>query len=132
MQKLFRLSLIMISALFFFFIACTKTSVDRLVEEQQGNGGGICDTANMKYSTDVVPILQAHCYTCHGNGNTGGSGGINLDGYNNLKPWVDNGYFLGNLRHDPGYVGMPYQMAKLDTCTIAKLEDWVNQGAPDN
>jgi hypothetical protein len=112
--------------------SCKKTSLDKLIEEQYGVNGNICDTVNMKYSTNVVPILQAHCYVCHGNGNTGGSGGINLDGYDNLIPWVHNGHFLGNVRHDPGYVGMPYQMPMLDTCTISKLGAWVNRGAPND
>jgi hypothetical protein len=110
---------------------CAKTSLDKLISDQNG-GNTVCDTVQMKYSTDIVPILQAHCYVCHGNGSTGGSGGINLDGYANIKAWIDKGYVLPNVRHEPGFNAMPYQMAKLDTCTINKIADWIYQGAPDN
>jgi hypothetical protein len=133
MYKTLRLPLTIFISVILCGIACTKTSLDKLLEEQNGGSGNIiCDTVNMEYTADIVPILEAHCYSCHGNGNTGGSGGINLDGYNNIKAWIDNGYVLGNIRHDPGFIAMPYQMAKLDSCTINKVEDWINQGAPNN
>jgi len=132
MRKKHALPLIIMVLIITVAHSCTKTSLDKLIEDQNGGNGNTCDTVDMKYSSNIVPILQAHCYVCHGNVNTGGSGGINLDGYENLIKWVNNGYFLGNVRHDPGYVGMPYKMPKLDTCTISKMESWVNHGAPNN
>jgi len=110
---------------------CAKTSMDKLIADQ-GGGSVTCDTAQMKYSVDIIPILQAHCYLCHGSGSTGGSGGILLDGYANIKQWIDKGYVLPNIRHEPGFNAMPFQMAMLDSCTINKIADWINQGAPDN
>jgi hypothetical protein len=119
------------SFLMFFMISCSKSSAD-----QQTGGtappGSDCDTVGMKYATDVVPILQSHCYGCHGNGNTAGSGGISLDGYTDLKKYADNGFLKGNITHAPGYIGMPYGLPKLDDCTINKILDWIDQGSPNN
>lgn len=106
--------------------SCTKGSQDVL------SGGTTCDTAGMKYATDVVPILQANCYTCHGNGNTAGSGGILLEGYANLKPYAVNGDLVGNITWAPGHNDMPFGGAKLPNCEINTIIDWVNNGALNN
>lgn len=112
----------------FCIISCTKSSAD-----QQGPGGGsTCDTVNMKYTADILPILQSNCYGCHGNGNTGGSGGISLDGYANLSIYAQNGKLRGTVTHASGFVGMPFQQAKMDDCTINKILDWINRGFLNN
>jgi uncharacterized membrane protein len=117
-----------------FFISCSKTSADQqtMNPPPPGNGTTSCDTADMKYAADVVPILQAHCYACHGSNSNAGSGGILLDSYNDLKTYADNGYLKGNITHATGYIGMPYGQPKLDDCTINKIVDWINQGAQNN
>jgi hypothetical protein len=117
---------------FLFISSCTKTSADQLTNNSAGGGGTSCDTAQMKYSIDILPLLQAHCYSCHGNGNTGGSGGISLDGYINLKPYASSGVLQGNITHSTGFVGMPFGEPKMDDCTINKIIDWISQGSPDN
>jgi len=106
-------------------ISCTKGSQDVL-------GVNSCDTTSVQYGADIVPILQANCYRCHGNGNTGGSGGVLLEGYPNLQKWANNGFLAGNVSHAPGYIGMPYGQPKLSGCTVNKIVAWVNQGAKDN
>jgi hypothetical protein len=114
-------------------IACSKANVESLTG--QNGQPAVCDTAGMKYSVDVLPILENNCYGCHGNGNTGGSGGINLDGYNNLQPWTVGGLnsiLYGNIAHLPGFNPMPEGGSKLDQCDIDKIGDWLNQGAPNN
>jgi len=122
-------------ALIFFLLpalvlfSCTKANEQDL----QGNSGGVsCDTVGMTYSADVVPILQDHCYSCHGNGNTGGSGGINLDGYENIQVYAQNGILAGVITHAPGYPAMPFGQPKLDECNINKILDWINRGAPND
>jgi len=109
-------------------ISCSKQSEDRL----QAVTPTPCDTTSVSYSTDIVPILQNNCYSCHGNGNTAGSGGILLDGYTNLNKWAGNGYLVGNVTHAPGYVPMPYGLPALPSCEINKIVAWVHQGALNN
>jgi uncharacterized membrane protein len=122
------LSIVLISFLFVLVISCSKSSEDKL----NGNTGSTCDTVNMKYTTDVVPILQANCYSCHGEGNTAGSGGISLDSYDNLKEYADNGILAGNITHAAGYVAMPYGLPKLPDCEINTILDWINRGSQND
>jgi mono/diheme cytochrome c family protein len=106
--------------------ACTKGSQDVL------SGGAKCDTVGMTYTADVVPILQNNCYSCHGTGNTAGSGGVLLEGYANLKPYAVNGQLVGNISHAAGYNAMPYGLPKLPDCEINTIVDWVNNGYLNN
>jgi hypothetical protein len=134
MKKSFLRMLIIAVIIIFCAVACSKDNVQTLSGSQNSTTPN-CDTVNSKYAADVFPILQANCYTCHGNGNTGGSGGINLDGYGNLVLWVNNNgkdYLIGNITHAPGFVAMPYGLPKLDDCNINKIISWVNNGAQNN
>ncbi len=132
-MKRFHLRAIVIAiASILLFWGCSKSSVQSLSSGTNPPPGSTCDTAGMSYSNNVVPILQSNCYSCHGTGSSSGSGGIILDNYVSLKKWADNGKLAGNIRHDPGYVGMPYGQAKMDACTINKIVDWVNSGSPNN
>ncbi len=118
-------------AIILFAGSCSKAKEDKLASQTPVDSTG-CDTVNMKYSTDVVAIMVARCYTCHGNNSTGGSGGINLNSYANLKLYADNGVLAGSITHAPGFVGMPYNAPKMDDCSINTILDWINRGAPNN
>ena len=119
-----------------FIISCSKSSGGLTTSVTPPPGGGTtpttCDTVDMKYGADIVPILQSRCYGCHGGGSTLGSGGISLDSYNNLKIYADNGFLKGNITHAPGFVGMPFGQPKMDDCTINKILDWINRGTKNN
>jgi len=106
------------------FTGCSKESEDKLA--------ALCDTTAVKYSTGVVPILQNNCYPCHGASSNSGSGGIILEGYNNIKVYVNQGYVVGNVTHAPGFVGMPYGLPKLPDCEVNTIVAWVHQGALNN
>lgn len=89
-----------------------------------------CDTSAVSYSMDIVPILTASCYECHGNGNN--EGGVSLDPYSNLKIWADAGRVVGAIKHQAGFFPMPKDNPMLTDCKILTIETWVNNGAPDN
>lgn len=127
-------STLLIGSAFMLFttLGCSKQNEANLSPVVPVNPQPTCDTINMKYTANLLPILQANCYSCHGSGSTGGSGGISLDGYAALKNYADKGYLVGTITHATGYVGMPYGKAKLDTCTINKIISWVNNGAQNN
>jgi hypothetical protein len=130
MKKSLIIALLIVSFSAILISSCTKESADK--QTVVPPTGESCDTVNMKYTADIKPILVSRCYGCHGNGNTGSSGGINLDGYSNLLPYVTSGSVKGNITHASGFVGMPFGEAKMDDCTINKILDWINQGAPNN
>jgi hypothetical protein len=108
---------------------CSKESEDLLAAK---SGAGGCDTTNVLYSMDVVPILQTNCYECHGSNSNSGSGGIVLEGYTQLRSWAVNGYLLGTITHASGYVAMPYLRPSLPDCEISKIRAWIDQGTKNN
>ena len=110
--------------------ACSKSSEDMLSDEQ--NPPGSCDTVNMKYHEDIVPLLSANCYTCHGANSNSGSNGIILEGYQNIKAKAETGTLLGVITHAPGYPPMPDGGAKLSECNINKFRSWINHGMQNN
>lgn len=116
--------------------ACTKSSGTGGEENENpdppGGGNINCDTANMKYMADVVPILQNNCYSCHGATTSSGSFGIVLEGYNNLKPYAESGTILGVITHAEGYIPMPQNASKMDECNINKIRSWLMNGMQDN
>ncbi|SFO59771.1 Cytochrome C oxidase, cbb3-type, subunit III [Chitinophaga sp. YR627] len=115
-------------------VSCSKSN-EQDITNPPGNGGGggggnTCDTVNMKYATDVLPILQSSCYSCHGNGNV--SGGVSLGSYASVKTQADNGNLVGVITHAAGYPAMPQGGAKLSDCNINKIKAWIARGALNN
>lgn len=125
-----KMSLVMggIAAGMLTIFGCSKSNEDSLTNSNPPPV--VCDTVNSMYTTDVKPILQANCYSCHGNGNA--QGGINLNDYAGVKMQADNGKLLGSINHAPGYYPMPRGGAKLSECNINKIQNWVDRGAANN
>ena len=130
MKNTFLITGIIVALVILFSVGCSKQNVETLT----GSSGAECvsDSSNSRYAEDIVPIMQSICYNCHGNGNTAGSGGIDLSTYTNLKVYADNGDLIGNITHAPGHVPMPYGLPKLPDCEINKFIDWVNSGTYNN
>src|SRR5450631_847611 len=106
-----------------------------------------CNTQNMSYSQNIVPILKSNCYKCHSSGNSVGSYGHLLDNYDTLTKYytartipiviVPGDTTLisaleGYITHTPGFLAMPYMDGKLDTCAIKQIQAWITQGSPNN
>ena len=116
-------------------MSCSKDNEADLAAgtDTTGTGGGgvpACDTVNMKYATNVVPIIQNNCYNCHGFG--AAAGGVQLDSYTRLKAQADNGALIGTITHASGYPAMPQGGAQLSECNINIIKDWINRGALNN
>jgi hypothetical protein len=45
---------------------------------------------------------------------------------------VDDGKLLRNIKHLPGSTPMPSGGTKLSDCKILKIENWIEQGIPNN
>ena len=117
--------------------ACTKSggTVDggnNNPDPPPGGGNNNCDTANMKYTADVVPILQNNCYRCHGATTNSGSFGIVLEGHGNLKPYAESGTLIGVITHAQGFVPMPQDGGKISDCNINKIRSWIENGMQNN
>ena len=91
----------------------------------------VCDSTAVTYSVTVTGILNSYCMECHSTANSGGSGGILLDSYSALNNYVSSGQLMGDVKQQSGFFPMPPSI-KLSDCDIAKLQKWVNDGAPNN
>ena len=98
-------------------------------EALYGKPGAGCDTTVTKFSTEVKPILQSYCLSCHSNSAAGGSGGgIKLQDYADVKTYADNGKLIGTISHNAGFAVMPKGGGKLTDCNILVVQTWINRG----
>ena len=97
--------------------------------------------AVVSYKADVLPILQQNCYRCHNAANYQilTKNTFNMEVFTKVQYYASpangiNGtsFLVGNIRHDSGFVPMPYDGGKLNDCQIATIKAWVDAGALDN
>ena len=91
---------------------------------------GECITTDISFAQDIVPIIQQNCYVCHSAAVNSGS--ITLEGHANLVNYALNGRLMGAITHQSGFVPMPQNAPKLSECNIAKIQQWVTDGALNN
>lgn len=90
-----------------------------------------CDTATVTYSGTVATILNSNCNGCHGGAAAAGAG-IKLDTYAAVMTYVTNKRLINSMLHNGQASPMPKGGAKLDACTINKVNAWINKGAANN
>jgi hypothetical protein len=118
------------TSIYFFIMLSLFVSGCYYDNEEELYPVNTCNTIEMSYNTDVLPILQDNCYTCHDQASN--LGGVTLEGYANLINYVENGKLLGVIKHEQGFPEMPLGNPQLAQCQIDKIEAWVNQGSPNN
>ena len=84
----------------------------------------------VSFSQHVFPVIDKYCKGCHSGANPWA--GLRLRNYSEVKAIADNSLLLGVINHDPGFPEMPRTIGKLDSCIIATITQWVNDGAPNN
>lgn len=108
-------------------ISCYKDNKEDLYQHLQPQDCGVIDAV---YSTQIVNIINTHCFRCHNN--TRQDGNVNLEGYSRVKPYIDEGSFLGSIEHTGGFAVMPPNGAKIPFCEIEEVKFWINNGALNN
>lgn len=113
--------LLAIGLLFFLFSSCTSDNEEDLFPSTD------CDTNNVSFSADIMPIIDASCAVvgCHVQG--GGGNGV-FENYNNIKAKIDNGSFAKRLLTDQD---MP-PSGPLSSCQMEHVQAWIDAGAPNN
>lgn len=86
-----------------------------------------CDTANVRFSTTVFPIIQQNCLGCHGSVNT--QGGVLLTDYINITQLIPNNT-LANTITGAGKLMPP--SGKMSDCSVESILKWINSGYPNN
>ena len=88
-----------------------------------------CDSLNVKWSTDIQPIINTNCVNpgCHAAG--GGSTGVDLSSYS----FIDTARIRARvLDGNPTYMPRPPITSPLPLLDRQKIECWLKAGAPNN
>ncbi len=115
-------------------VGCVWNNEEDLYPDETGGTGTNCDgSTEVTFSGTVQPIITSRCISCHSAGAAANSGGgIRLDTHANIKLRADNGSLAGVINHASGYPQMPQGGAKLSECQISLIEQWIEEGAPNN
>lgn len=123
MRSLFLICLGLLIAL----SACTYDSLEELKKVE------VCDTTNVNFNKDIVPLMEQKCgvnSSCHSA--TGSDSDVSLANYDDLTAVVSTGQFLGAVLHDSNYEPMPKDEGILEECKINTIKAWINQGLKEN
>lgn len=90
--------------------------------------GSNCDSIKGIYSTEVKPLIDKKCISCHNTSNQ--SGNVNLDTYTGVKN--NSGKIFGSISHTGGNSPMPKGEPKMSDCEIKKVQLWISNGSPNN
>jgi len=121
-----RIYIVLSIILTFVAVSCVYRNKSDIVSP---NDIGTCENLGVTY-TITAQILDLNCNDCHDA--TSQEGGIVLDNYNDVKSIVDTGLLSCVINHNSGCSKMPQFRAKLDDCTISKIENWILNGAKND
>ena len=126
-----------------FLLGCYYDNVEEL------NAAALlqpCNTPDTpSYSVDIQPILDTRCGSgdagCHNAANSlslGGSSGSLADYAGTIETINDRGPvdFMQRVNHDPAIASTKWMpkgsSAKIEACSIEKLQLWIDQGLQNN
>ena len=100
--------------------------------EEDLNPNTECDTLSVSFSTEILPILDSNCSSCHGESYP--ESDLNLTDYESVASSVLTGETLERimLQIDDSSVMPPAPNSLLSECEINKIVAWTNQGALEN
>ncbi len=124
MKNLFRI----LTATFFFSFFLTGCYYDK--ENELYPAAENCDTTGtITYSGSIAPVMTGNCNVCHSGANP--SGGVITSTYDGLRAVALDGRLSAAVNWT-GPIQMPQGTDKLSACNLAKINKWVNAGAPNN
>ncbi len=112
------------------FIAISSLAVSCKKDKAPGVGPVDVCADTVSFTQVVQPLIEQNCATsgCH-DANTAQSG-FNFSGHFNISVFSDS--MIGAIRHDPGFVPMPFAQPKFADSLIQQIECWIAQGKLDN
>lgn len=110
----------------FFMNSCYYDNAEYL-------NGTACDTISVSFSSDIVPILEANCYSCHSiaTGVVFGEGTI-LETYDELMASVSGASLTEAIDWTGTTSHMPKGGSQLPACERSLIRNWVDQGMLNN
>ncbi len=85
-------------------------------------------TSTISYKTDIQPIMNSYCTSCHQPSNA--KGGYTLTTYSGVTS--NTSKVLASMLHNSGAKAMPENADQLSDDLLKKMYCWVNQGAKNN
>ena len=89
-----------------------------------------CDTMDMSYAMDVVPILESKCYQCHDSQSNFGN--VTIDSYDALKVYVDDRRLLGVIKHSDGKLTYTLHVPASNLRSCSPFKSQLDEGVPDS
>lgn len=110
----------LILLLFLFLISCSSHSEEDLINPVV--------LGNTRYTTDVKPIIDSQCISCHGNTPTNGAP-MSLTTLAAVKEAIENRNLIGKISRPDGSAGlMPLGGPRLPQASIDLIVDWKESG----
>jgi hypothetical protein len=85
-------------------------------------------TSTISYKSDIQPIMNSYCTSCHQPGNA--KGGYELTTYSGVTS--NTSKVLASMLHNGGAKPMPEDADQLSDDLLNKMYCWVNDGAKNN
>lgn len=124
MPKIYGLSLLVI----IFIIGASLNGCKKENEEDLFP----CDSnlLTVSYISDILPTIQVQCYSCHNNNTQ--LGGVNLEGYENIKRYASSGKLNEVLTINRSSPRAMPPGGQLPEKFIEDLNNWVEGCSPEN
>jgi hypothetical protein len=122
-MKLFKIAALLSFAI--IIIGCEYKSKEELDPELFDD----CPSENVDFTSHVLPILEQSCFSCHSAVNAPIASGIDFENTKTLREYANSGQLSGAIEHLDGYVPMPAEGPKLDSCSIDIINNWIENGS---
>jgi len=118
-----------INSILLLIIVYSSSCVSRNVEELNPISQ-TCSTDTITYSYSILKVLEDNsCLVCHSASSV--EGGVNLEGYTNVKKYAENGKLYGAVSHTSGSP-MPKGGSKITQNEIDRVQAWICNGSLNN
>ena len=100
-------------------------------EEEMEEMEETCETENLTYTNDISIIMNSTCAAntaCHV---ADATATFSLANFADVTTAVSFGSISGAINQLDGFSPMPRGGDKLDDCTIAMIDQWLDDGAPE-
>lgn len=111
----------------FIVLLCLSGCYYDSEEDLYPSAFSFCDSVNVDFDEDVLPIFETHCNAAGCHNSTAAAANIILDTYAGADASASNGSLLGSILHESGYSPMPWGREKLNDCQITIITNWVNR-----
>ena len=95
------------------------------------SSGTSCDLPQeITYQGQVRKVIETNCFSCHApDVYKKKASRVKIYDYTSLKKMGESGQLVGSITHSKGFIAMPYRKGtKIDSCSIALITSWVQNG----